>query len=156
VQSEVPSTRVVLLTARIDQDEVLEAIRGGVGGIVLKESAPRQIIGCVRKVAAGEQWLDESVGRRALDAMLRREAGAARAAGVLTPREIDITRMVARGLRNREIAEALFITEADGKGAPAHDLRETRRHEPDAAGGVRERADVGVSRKTSITSVAER
>ena len=115
VQSEVPSTRVVLLTARIDQDEVLEAIRGGVGGIVLKESAPRQIIGCVRKVAAGEQWLDESVSRRALDAMLRREAGAARAAGVLTPREIDIVRMVARGLRNRQIAEALFITEGTVK-----------------------------------------
>lgn len=115
VQSEVPSTRVVLLTARIDQEEVFEAIRSGVGGIVLKESAPGQIIGCVRKVAAGEQWLDESVSRRALDTMLRREAGAARAAGVLTPREIDIARMVAQGKRNREIAEALFIAEGTVK-----------------------------------------
>ncbi len=113
--SEAPSTRVILLTARIDQNEVLEAVRGGVGGIVLKESAPRQIVGCVRKVAAGEQWLDESVSHRALDAMLRREAGAARAASVLTPREIDIVRMVAGGLRNREIAEALFITEGTVK-----------------------------------------
>jgi DNA-binding NarL/FixJ family response regulator len=115
VQRDVPSTRVVLLTARIDEEEAIEAIRGGVGGIVLKESAPRQIAGCVRKVAAGERWLDESVSGRALETMLRREAGAARAAGILTPREIDIVRMVANGLRNREIAEALFITEGTVK-----------------------------------------
>ncbi|HEX7677766.1 MAG TPA: response regulator transcription factor [Thermoanaerobaculia bacterium] len=115
VQSEAPSTRVVLLTARIDHEEVLEAIRGGVGGIVLKESAPRQIIGCVRKVAGGEQWLDESVSHRALDTILRREAGATRAGGILTPREIEVARMVARGLRNREIAETLFITEGTVK-----------------------------------------
>ncbi len=115
VQAEMPSTRTVLLTARIDQEEVLEAIRGGVGGIVLKESAPRQIVGCVSRVAAGEQWIDPTLSHRALDAMMRREAGAARAAAMLTPREIDIVRMVARGLRNREIAEALFITEGTVK-----------------------------------------
>jgi DNA-binding NarL/FixJ family response regulator len=115
VQSEALSTRVVLLTARIDEDEVIEAVLAGVGGIVLKEGPPGQIVGCVRKVAAGEQWLEESVSRRALDAVLRRQAGATRAAGVLTPREIDIARMVARGLRNREIAEALFITEGTVK-----------------------------------------
>jgi len=115
VRSEGLPARVVFLAARIDQGEVLEAVRNGVDGIVLKEETPRQIIRCVRKVAAGERWLDESVSHRALDAMLRREAGAARAAKVLTHREIDIARMVARGLRNREIAEALFITEGTVK-----------------------------------------
>jgi two-component system nitrate/nitrite response regulator NarL len=115
LQEEQSPTRVVLLTARIEEEEVLEAMRARVGGIVLKESAPRQIVGCVRKVALGEQWLDDSLSRRALDRMLRRESGAYRAAAVLTPREIEIVRMVARGLRNREIADALFITEGTVK-----------------------------------------
>ena len=113
-QDQLP-TRVVLLPAHIEEDEILQAMRGRVGGIVLKESAPRQIVGCVRKVALGEQWLDGQVSRRALDRMLRRESGAIRAAAVLTPREIEIVRMVARGLRNREIAESLFVTEGTVK-----------------------------------------
>lgn len=108
-------TRVVLLTAGLDEDEVLEAVRLGARGVILKEMAPQLLVQCVRKVAAGEQWLEKRSFSRALEKMLRREAGARQVAGVLTPREIEIVRMVASGLRNQQIADKLHISEGTVK-----------------------------------------
>ena len=107
--------RVILLTARIEHEQVLEALNFGVAGIVLKESAPLQILDCIRRVAAGEQGLDHVIGSHTLDGILRRQAGAAKAAAVLTSREIEVVGMVARGLRNKEIADMLSITEGTVK-----------------------------------------
>jgi DNA-binding NarL/FixJ family response regulator len=108
-------TKVVLLTAEITDEEVLEAVRLGVGGIVLKEAAPRQLLQAVRLVAEGGEYIDETAIRRALDKMLRREAGVADATRVLTPRELELVKMVAVGLRNKQIAEKLGISEATVK-----------------------------------------
>jgi DNA-binding NarL/FixJ family response regulator len=108
-------TRVVLLTAHVTDDEVLTALRLGVGGIILKEAASRALVQCVRTVAGGEQWLDQRTVQMSLDRMLRREAGSAKAARVLTKRELEIVRMVATGLRNRQIAEKLTISEGTVK-----------------------------------------
>ena len=109
------ATRVILLTARIEHEEVMRALELGVSGIVLKESAPMQILDCIRRVAAGEQWLDSVIGRRTLDGVLRRQAAATRVAQVLTGREIEVVRMVATGLRNKEIADRLAISEGTVK-----------------------------------------
>ena len=109
------STRVVLLTVALDEDQVVEAIRLGVSGVVLKDMAPRLLVQCVRKVHAGEQWLERQSFGRAMERMLRREAGAREIAGILTPREIEIVRMAATGLRNKQIAEKLFISEGTAK-----------------------------------------
>lgn len=107
--------RVILLTARIEHEQVLEALKLGVRGIVLKESAPRQILDCIRRVAAGGEWIDQVIGSRTVDKLLRRQSGAMKAAAVLTAREIEVVRMVARGLRNKEIAHLLSITEGTVK-----------------------------------------
>jgi len=108
-------TRVVLLTAEIDEDDLLESLRLGVQGIVLKEMAPQLLVECIRKVHGGEQWIEPRSARQALEKMLRREAGARDIATVLTPREIVMVRMVARGLRNKEIADKLSISEGTVK-----------------------------------------
>jgi DNA-binding NarL/FixJ family response regulator len=108
-------TRVVLLTAALDEDHVLEALRLGVAGVVLKEMTGPLLIQCVRKVYSGDQWLERRSISRALDKMLRREAGAREVAKILTPREIEVVRMVAGGLRNKEIAEKLAISEGTVK-----------------------------------------
>ncbi|OGB88272.1 MAG: DNA-binding response regulator [candidate division NC10 bacterium RIFCSPLOWO2_12_FULL_66_18] len=108
-------TRAVLLTVGLDEDDLLEAIRLGVRGVVLKEMAPQMLVQCVRKVHAGEQWLEKRSVGRALEKMLLREAGERQVAGVLTPRELEIVRMVAAGLRNKEIAESLSISEGTVK-----------------------------------------
>jgi DNA-binding NarL/FixJ family response regulator len=115
VHDEHLPTRIILLTAEISDESVVGAVRLGVAGIVLKETAPRVLLQSVRAVAAGEKWLDDGAMRRALDSMLRREAGLADAVRVLTPRELEIVRMVATGLRNRQIAEKLNITEGTVK-----------------------------------------
>jgi DNA-binding NarL/FixJ family response regulator len=109
------ATRVVILTAALDESELLGAMRLGVGGVVLKEMAPRLLVQCIRKVSAGERWVENRSMREALERMLHREAGAQQAAALLTPREIELVRMVAQGLRNREIGDQLNITEGTVK-----------------------------------------
>lgn len=108
-------TRVVLLAAALEEEEVLEALRLGVRGMLLKELAPQMVVQCVRKVHAGEQWVEKQAFGRALDTLLRREAGEREAASVLTPREIEMVGMVARGLRNREMSQRLAISEGTVK-----------------------------------------
>lgn len=115
LNAEASPSRVVLLTAGLDEDDVVEAIRLGVKGVVLKEMAPRLLIQCLRKVHAGERWLETRSTARALDKLLRREAGEREAAGILTQRETEIVRMVAQGLSNKEIARRLSITEGTVK-----------------------------------------
>lgn len=108
-------SKVVLLAAELEEDEVLEALRLGVRGMVLKELAPQMVVQCVRKVYAGEQWLEKHAFSRALDTLLRREAGEREAATLLTPRELEMVGMVARGLRNKEMSERLAISEGTVK-----------------------------------------
>jgi DNA-binding NarL/FixJ family response regulator len=104
--------RVVLLTAALDEDELIEAVRLGARGVVLKETAPQLLLEAVRRVAAGGEWLEQGLGGRGIKRLLARHRAAA--AG-LTVREQEIVRLTARGLRNREIGEALHISEGTVK-----------------------------------------
>jgi DNA-binding NarL/FixJ family response regulator len=107
--------RTVLLTAAISDEQVVEAMKLGAAGLVLKESAPEALLECVRKVHAGEQWIDRDTATRALGTVLDREAAEKEVSRTLTPREIEIVKMVAQGLRNRAIAERLSISEGTVK-----------------------------------------
>ena len=108
-------TRVILYTAEINEDQLLEASRIGVWGIVLKEMNPQLLVQCIRKVHAGEQWIERRLARLSFDKLLRREAGAIEIASHLTPRETAILKMVAQGLHNKQIGEKLFISEGTVK-----------------------------------------
>jgi two-component system, NarL family, nitrate/nitrite response regulator NarL len=108
-------TKVVLLTASLDDGRLLEAFRLGASGLVLKESAPRLLVESVRQVAAGEQSWNGKAIAGALRLVLQREQAVASLSAALTPREIEVTRMVAAGLRNKEIAARLDITEGTVK-----------------------------------------
>lgn len=109
------STKVVLLTASLDDGRLLEAFRLGASGLVLKESAPRLLVQSVRQVANGEQSWNGKAIAGALRLVLQREQAVAAASAVLTARELEVTRMVASGLRNKEIASRLEITEGTVK-----------------------------------------
>ena len=106
-------TRVVLLTAAIRDEEVVDAVQRGAKGIVLKESPPDALLECVRRVHAGEQWIDHETLTRAFDRVVHPDVAVGDAP--LTPRELEIVRMVAEGLRNRAIADRLSITEGTVK-----------------------------------------
>jgi DNA-binding NarL/FixJ family response regulator len=107
--------KVVLLTASLDDARLLEAFRLGASGLVLKESAPRLLAHSVRQVAAGEQSWNGKAIAGALRLVLQREQAVAAAASTLTPREVEVTKMVAAGLRNKDIASRLDITEGTVK-----------------------------------------
>jgi len=114
VEERIP-TRVILLTAEISDDDVVDAVRLGVAGMVLKETASRKLLAALSKVAAGETSLDQTVVRRAVDKLLRAKSGVMQAERVLTNREIEVVRLVATGLRNKQIADQLSITEGTVK-----------------------------------------
>lgn len=107
--------RVVLLTAALEDEQLVAALRLGVGGVVLKEMAPQLLVEAVKEIHAGGRWLDKGSVQRALDRLLLREAESREAGQRLTPRELEIARMVAEGSRNRAIADKLFISEGTVK-----------------------------------------
>ena len=109
--SEPLPTRTILLTAAAEESEVLEAIRLGVAGVVLKEMASGSVVQCVRKVHAGELWLEKRSAARILEKLARRDGAARDAVGLLTHREQEIVSMIRRGLRNKDIAARLSIRE---------------------------------------------
>jgi DNA-binding NarL/FixJ family response regulator len=90
-------TRVVVLTATLDAEGLSEAVRLGVRGLVLKELAPKLLVQCIRKVHAGELWLEKRSVSIALEKLLQRETARNEAAQVLSPREIEIIKQVAAG-----------------------------------------------------------
>lgn len=102
----------VVLTAGVESSDVEEARAAGARGIVLKEAPPRQVIDCVRRVHGGESWV-EFLGPRVQPA--RKPPAPPAVALGLTPRELELTELVASGLRNREIAERLSISEGTAK-----------------------------------------
>ncbi len=108
-------TRIVLLTAVVDDDQLLEAIRLGAQGVVLKDMAPQLLVNAIREVHGGGQWLEQGLGGRALRRLLAREMRASAASRLLSGREREIVRLAAHGLRNRAIAERLSISEGTVK-----------------------------------------
>lgn len=104
------ATKTVVLTAAISDEEVAEALKKGAAGLVLKESSPDQLLECVRRVHAGERWLDPEAMTRVVASESSSAASDDRAAS-LTAREREVVRMIASGLRNREIGERLSISE---------------------------------------------
>ena len=107
-------TRIVVLTALYDE-ELVEALRLGAHGIVLKHMAPRLLLQCVRAVHAGKQWVEKGVATHAADTLLKREAGILAMATVLTPREIEVARLITRGLSSKAVANELAISEGTTK-----------------------------------------
>lgn len=118
LQAESDPPRVLLLTAAITEDEMITAARLGVSGVILKEMAPQQLIQCLHKIHAGGIWLEKAVVMRVLRKMANGESGPdfpGQAACGLTPRELEMVRLVGHGLQNKEIARRVRITEGTVK-----------------------------------------
>jgi DNA-binding NarL/FixJ family response regulator len=106
---------IVLLTAQLHEDQLIEALRLGVKGFVLKEMATKLLVECLRRVYAGGQWLEKDSAGRAMAKLVRREAKGREIATLLTPREIEVVTMVAKGFSNKEIGSHLCIAEGTVK-----------------------------------------
>jgi len=114
-----PSTQVVVLTTYAEDEHILTALRAGALGYLTKDAGRVQIAQAVRAAAAGQSTLSADVQRKLLAAALEPGPPAPQPDAALpdgmTTREVEVLKLIAAGLSNREIASRLFVTEATVK-----------------------------------------
>ncbi len=117
-------TRILVLTTFDDDESVYAALQAGASGFLLKEVATHELAEAIRIVAAGDSLLAPKITRRIIerfvaerpvDAELKRRE-------LLTEREVEVLRCVAKGMTNAEIAGELFVSEATIKSHVSHIL----------------------------------
>lgn len=107
---ENPNARILVLTSFADDDKIYAAIKAGAMGYILKDRHPEEVLKAIRETYQGAPHLNPNITRRLFRELRVQEDHPPQ--DVLTPRQLEILRYVARGVPNREIAQALSIQEA--------------------------------------------
>jgi len=97
-----PAAKVMVLTTYDNEEDIFRALEAGARGYLLKDTTREEIIAAVRQIHGGERYLPQAVAARLADRLIRPS---------LTPRELDVLRLVCRGRTNKEMASAMFISE---------------------------------------------
>ncbi|MHB8534863.1 MAG: response regulator [Sulfuricaulis sp.] len=110
IVKEFPRTRVVVLSMHADEEYVLQALRAGAAGYLLKNAAPVELELALRAVARGETYLSPEVSRHVIDEFLGGRAESAGPLGQLTPRQREILQLIAEGQATKQIAARLDVS----------------------------------------------
>lgn len=97
-----PQVKVLVLTTYDNEEDIFKALEAGARGYILKDTTREEIIEAVRQIHQGQRFLPPAIAARLADRMIRPS---------LTPRELDVLRLVTRGRSNKEIAAAMFVSE---------------------------------------------
>lgn len=97
-----PETRILVLTTYDNEEDVFRALEAGARGFLLKDTTSEELVTAIRQVHAGERHLPHAIASRLADRLVRPS---------LTPRELDVLRLVAKGRTNKELASAMFVSE---------------------------------------------
>lgn len=107
-----PDTKIVILTSHAAEEDVFPALKAGAVGYLLKHSAPDDVIGAIRRAHAGETVLHPTIARMVLQEIQRPpRPSQSRTAEPLSARELEVLRLLARGMSNQEIADSLVVGE---------------------------------------------
>ena len=118
-----PATAVVMLTSFAEDAQLYAALDAGVIGYLLKDISGDDLVAAIRGAARGEPQLHPSIALR----LMRRRPTSGDPFAELTERERDVLKTLARGLSNKEIAQALFLTETTVKGYVSTGVKQVRR-----------------------------
>ena len=112
ITSAKPASRILVLTSFAADDKVFPAVKAGALGYLLKDSTPEQLLEAIRQVYRGEPSLEPSIARKVLQE-LSNPGGAAgkQTSDPLTEREMEVLRLIAQGMSNKEIAAKIFVAE---------------------------------------------
>jgi DNA-binding NarL/FixJ family response regulator len=115
IKDTLPSTKILMLTISDEEADLYEAIKAGASGYLLKEISIEEVASAVRKVNAGQSLISPSMASKLLNefaAMVKRRDERNQVPGPrLTERELEVLKLVARGMNNRDIGQELFISE---------------------------------------------
>ncbi len=97
-----PEVKILVLTTYDNEEDIFQALEAGARGYLLKDTTKEELVAAVRQIRNGERYLPQNIASRLADRMIRPN---------LTPREMDVLRLVCRGRTNKEMASAMFISE---------------------------------------------
>jgi DNA-binding NarL/FixJ family response regulator len=118
LRERVPSARVLVLTSFGEDDRLFAALRGGAAGFLLKDTEPADLVRAIRSAHAGQAPLSPAIATRVVEQIA--SGTRPRAIDVLTPRELEVLRLIARGRSNKRIALELGVAEKTVKTHVGH------------------------------------
>jgi two-component system, NarL family, response regulator DevR len=123
IKSAHPTVSILMITSFTDDEAVLASIMAGASGYLLKNVSRAELLKAIRKIAAGESLLSPTATQQAKTRMATLISGTAQIPGEeLTEREREVLALVAKGYTNKQIAEALYVTEKTARNHVSHIL----------------------------------
>lgn len=124
IRESCPETKVLILTSFDDDEEVFGVLAVGASGYILKDTRPDRVVSAVRSVAEGQAVFDSKIASRVISGQQSADAApGGQYRDLLSDREMEVLRLMAKGLSNKEIGQALWIGETTVKTHVSHILR---------------------------------